>query len=40
MLPGERVIGSRQNLECLKFDIRCYAYQDEVQWTAARMHQG
>jgi hypothetical protein len=40
MAPGERVIGSRQQPELLKFDLRCYTYDGAVQWTAARMYQG
>ena len=40
MLPGERVTGSRENPQALKFDIRTYAYDGLVQWTAARMYQG
>jgi hypothetical protein len=40
MAPGERVIGSRQQPELLKFDLRCYAYDGALQWMAARMYQG
>jgi hypothetical protein len=40
MAPGERVIGSRQEPERLKFDLRCYTYDGALQWTAARMYQG
>jgi hypothetical protein len=40
MAPGERVIGSRQEPERLKFDLRCYTYDGAVQWMAARMYQG
>ncbi len=40
MVPGERVIGSAENSQSLKFDIRTYAYDGMVQWTAARMYQG
>ncbi len=40
MVPGERVIGSAENAQALKFDIRTYAYDGMVQWTAARMYQG
>jgi len=40
MVPGERVIGSPENPQALKFDIRTYAYDGMVQWTAARMYQG
>lgn len=34
--PGERVISD----QVLKFDLRDYAYDGEVQWVAARLYQG
>lgn len=40
MVPGDRVIGSRESPQTLKFDIRTYAYDGQPQWTAARMYQG
>lgn len=40
MVPGDRVIGTSENPELLKFDLRLYAYGGAVQWTAARMYQG
>lgn len=40
MLPGERVIGTQESPASLKFDIRCYTYAGNIQWTAARMYQG
>lgn len=40
MAPGERVAGSSTAPEKLKFDLRMYAYETEVQWTAARVYQG
>lgn len=40
MLPSTRVAGSNTSPETLKFDIRCYAYDGTVQWTAARLYQG
>lgn len=40
MAPGERVAGSEETPEPLKFDIRCYTYAGAIQWTAARMYQG
>lgn len=40
MVPGDRVIGSRECPQTHKFDIRTYAYDGQVQWTAARMYQG
>jgi hypothetical protein len=38
--PGERVIGSQDSPERLKFDLRSYTYGGMVQWNAARMYQG
>ena len=38
--PGERVSGTAEHPESLKFDIRDYTYDGEVQWTAARIYQG
>lgn len=40
MAPGERVSGSKENPEMLKFDIRAYVYDGQFQWTAARLYQG
>jgi hypothetical protein len=40
MVPGDRAIGSHENPELLKFDLRLYTYGGAVQWTAARMYQG
>lgn len=40
MAPGERVSGSKENPEILKFDIRAYVYDGQLQWTAARLYQG
>jgi hypothetical protein len=40
MVPGDRVIGSHDNPELLKFDLRLYTYGGDVQWTAARIYQG
>jgi hypothetical protein len=40
MSPGARVTGDRASPVDLKFDIRCFAYQGKVQWTAARLYQG
>ena len=40
MAPGDRVIGSHEKPELLKFDLPLYAYGGAVQWTAARMYQG
>ncbi|MBC7944125.1 MAG: hypothetical protein H7X91_02405 [Burkholderiales bacterium] len=38
--PGERVMGTTEHPEHLKFDLRYYTYDGVVQWTAARMYQG
>jgi hypothetical protein len=38
--PGERVAGTRAEPEKLKFDLRSYVYDGDVQWTAARVYQG
>ena len=40
MAPGTRAAGRQDSPETLKFDIRCYAYNGKVQWTAARLYQG
>lgn len=40
MVPGDRVIGSHEDPQLLKFDLRLYTYHGAVQWTAARMYQG
>lgn len=40
MQPGERIAGMPGNPETLKFDVRCYTYQGNIQWTAARLYQG
>ncbi len=38
--PGERVISSESPLQTLKFDVRNYVYEGQVQWLAARLYQG
>jgi hypothetical protein len=38
--PGERHIDTAEGTVTLKFDVRCYVYQGEVQLIAARMYQG
>lgn len=38
--PGERISGSPEMPAQMKFDIRQYTYEAEVQWTAARVYQG
>lgn len=40
VIPGERAGGSMAEPERLKFDLRSYAYGDQLQWTAARVYQG
>ncbi len=40
MAPSERMAGSAEAPEKLKFDIRSYCYAGQVQWTAARVYQG
>ncbi len=38
--PGERVISSESPQQTLKFDVRNYVYEGQVQWLAARLYQG
>lgn len=38
--PGARVSGTVENPETLKFDLRSYVYDGQVQFTAARVYQG
>lgn len=38
--PGVRVAGTVDSPETLKFDLRSYVYDGQVQWTAARVYQG
>ena len=38
--PGERVISSQEPAQVLKFDLRDYTYDGQVQWVAARLYQG
>jgi hypothetical protein len=38
--PGQRVIGEDAARQVLKFDLRNYAYDGEIQWVAARLYQG
>ncbi len=40
MAPPQRMAGSLEAPEKLKFDIRIYSYNGRVQWTAARIYQG
>lgn len=38
--PGERAAGTPADPATLKFDLRSYVYDGQVQWTAARLYQG
>jgi len=38
--PGERVISDQEPVQVLKFDLRDYTYDGQVQWVAARLYQG
>lgn len=38
--PGERALAQGEPPEVLKFDLREYVYDAQVQWTAARLYQG
>ena len=38
--PGERMLSEHDAAPALKFDLREYVYQGQVQWTAARLYQG
>lgn len=38
--PGGRVISSQLPPQTLKFDVRNYVYEGQVQWLAARLYQG
>jgi hypothetical protein len=40
VLPGERVMDAEDDPQILKFDVRDYVYDGEVQWVAARLYQG
>lgn len=38
--PGERVVSGQSPQRTLKFDVRNYVYEGQVQWLAARLYQG
>jgi len=38
--PGGRVVSNETPAQVLKFDLRAYAYNGQVQWVAARLYQG
>jgi hypothetical protein len=38
--PGARVISNQEPVQVLKFDLRNFVYDGQVQWVAARLYQG
>ena len=38
--PGARVVSNAEPAQVLKFDLRDYVYDGQVQWIAARLYQG
>lgn len=38
--PGERALSDGESPQVLKFDLRNYTYDSQVQWVAARLYQG
>lgn len=38
--PGQRAMSADQSAPALKFDLRTYVYEGQVQWVAARLYQG
>lgn len=38
--PSSRVIGGATDVQAMKFDVRPYAYDGNVQWVASRLYQG
>lgn len=40
VVPGERKVASGDDSAALKFDVRSYVYNRQVQWLAARLYQG
>jgi hypothetical protein len=38
--PGERTLAAGETTQALKFDLRSYVYEGQVQWLAARLYQG
>lgn len=40
VVPGERTISDEEPAQVLKFDLRGYTYDGQVQWVAARLYQG
>ncbi len=40
VVPGGRIISDQGSAQVLKFDLRDYVYDGQVQWVAARLYQG
>jgi hypothetical protein len=40
VVPGERTLREGDSAQVLKFDLRDYVYDGQVQWAAARLYQG
>ena len=40
VVPGARAVTREESAQPMKFDLRDYAYDGEVQWVAARLYQG
>ena len=40
VLPGARAVTREQSAQPMKFDLRNYVYDGQVQWVAARLYQG
>ena len=38
--PGQRMVDEHDAVKAMKFDLRAYAYDNAVQWVAARLYQG
>ena len=38
--PGRRIVDASDPSVAMKFDLRAFAYEGQVQWVAARMYQG
>jgi hypothetical protein len=38
--PGQRQLRAEDAQNLMKFDLRAYAYDTQVQWVAARLYQG
>jgi hypothetical protein len=40
VVPGGRIVSDQGPAQVLKFDLRDYVYEGQVQWVAARLYQG